>query len=30
MVSHDGEATATSDREIVVTRLFEAPRQLVF
>ena len=30
MVASDGEATATSDREIVLTRVFDAPRELVF
>ncbi len=30
MVASDGETTATSDREIVVTRVFDAPRELVF
>jgi uncharacterized protein YndB with AHSA1/START domain len=31
MVSTDGEAAATaSDREIVITRVFDAPRELVF
>ncbi len=30
MTAPDREATATSDREIVVTRVFEAPRELVF
>jgi uncharacterized protein YndB with AHSA1/START domain len=30
MAASDGEATTTSDREIVLTRVFDAPRELVF
>src|SRR4051794_12623895 len=30
MVAKNTEATATSDREIVATRVFDAPRELVF
>ena len=30
MVSKGGEKTATSDREIITTRLFDAPRELAF
>jgi uncharacterized protein YndB with AHSA1/START domain len=30
MVAKNTEATATSDREIVATRIFDAPRELVF
>jgi uncharacterized protein YndB with AHSA1/START domain len=30
MVKRDSQATETSDREIVITRVFDAPRELVF
>jgi uncharacterized protein YndB with AHSA1/START domain len=30
MTLRDSETTATSDREIIITRVFDAPRELVF